>query len=137
MSYVNQSAGQIQMVISRALVTHDTRKNSQVNCVPVITARNLTTHGMFRIIAEFDYFENKKVISSTSSMLGPLDKGEAHDVPTDTLYDVDCGKIQARMYIPYCRLSNGLDCKNLVVGSAFGAIPVKMRRFHVSRKAKH
>jgi len=135
-SFVDRSKGQIQIVISRALMSQDALHKLQINCIPVVTARNLTTHGLFRIVAEFEYVKNTKVISTASSMLGPLDKGEKHDLTTDTLYDAHCGNIRARMYIPFCKLSNGLDCKNMVVGSAFGAIPVKMGRSPLSRKAK-
>lgn len=135
-SYVNSSAGQIQILITRALKTPDAIDKRKTNCIPVVTVRNLTTHGMYRVVAEMEYLANNKVVSSGSSMFGPLDQGETQALTTDALYDANCGRISARMHIPFCKFSNGLDCKNRVVGSKFGAIPVKLGRSSLPGKAQ-
>ncbi|MEJ2610995.1 MAG: hypothetical protein P8179_13140 [Candidatus Thiodiazotropha sp.] len=124
--YSDQSTGPIQILVSRAIDTGKSIHSNTDNCIPVITARNLSKLSLFRVIAELSFQTSDGNIASTSVMLGPLDQGEEEEKVTSPIYVDKCQNLTAMLHIPYCYFSNGLDCTNTVETSRYGTIPVQL-----------
>ncbi|MBT6609270.1 MAG: hypothetical protein HOB37_12525 [Rhodospirillaceae bacterium] len=120
--YTGSHEDKIQVLVSRALTVVHTKDTGQTNCVPIITARNLSGQSLFRIVAELQFVSAGKEVSATSVMIGPLDSGEGRNKTSSPLYDVACKNVTANLHVPFCKLSNGLDCRKLVIASKFSAI---------------
>lgn len=125
--YSRSRGGLLQIVISRAISTDRSGHSLIDNCIPVITVRNLTNLGVFRIVAEIEF--TSKVDdgrSATSIMAGPLDDGEETDALASPLFLKSCDNLQATINVPYCAFENGLDCRNVITTTRFGTIPARM-----------
>jgi hypothetical protein len=123
--YTDQSSGPIQILISRAIDTRKSEHSSDDNCIPVVTARNLSMLTLFRVIAEITFTTPDGVSSSTSVMLGPLDRGEEEEKVSSPIFVNNCQELSATLHVAYCFFSNGLDCSKTVVASRFGTIPIQ------------
>ncbi|WP_420402301.1 hypothetical protein [Nisaea sp.] len=123
-NYARGHGGPLQIVVSRAITTDRSEHSKNDNCIPVITVRNLTNLGLFRIVAELQFDgAGEEVHASTSVMAGPLDDGEQGDYLSSPLFIDTCSGLTARLHIPFCQFENGLDCRDVVAASAFGTIP--------------
>ena len=125
--YARGHGGPLQIVVSRAITTDRSRHSTDDNCIPVLTIRNLTNLGLFRIIAEVEFtVKNGSGQSATSVMAGPLDDGEEGDYLASPLFLETCKDLEATVNIPYCTFDNGLDCRDVVTATQFGTIPAKI-----------
>lgn len=124
--YTDKSSGPIQILVSRAIDTGKSKHSTSDNCIPVITARNLSMLTLFRIIAELSFKTPDGSSSSTSVMLGPLDRGEEEEKVSSPIYVDNCQQLTATLHVAYCFFSNGLDCSKTVEASRFGTIPIQM-----------
>ena len=125
--YARGHGGPLQISISRAITTDRSGHSTDDNCIPVITIRNLTNLGLFRVVAgvQFTSKENGST-SATSIMAGPLDDGEGGDYLAPPLFLKSCDNLEATVSISYCTFENGLDCRDIVTTTRFGAIPARM-----------
>jgi hypothetical protein len=124
--YTSPSQGMIQIVVSRAITTDRSTHSNRDNCIPVITARNLSDSTLFRVIAELEFQTKDSGHSAISVMLGPLDGGEEEEKVASPLFVPGCEYLSAKLHVPYCTLTNGLDCRMLITSSRYGTIPVEM-----------
>jgi len=121
--YAEGHGGPLQIVVSRVITTDRSEHSKNDNCIPVITVRNLTNLGLYRIVAELEFGDATDIHASTSVMAGPLDEGEQGDYLSNPLILNSCLGLTARLHIPFCQFDNGLDCRDVVSASAFGSIP--------------
>ncbi|UUX48463.1 hypothetical protein NUH88_13710 [Nisaea acidiphila] len=121
--YTRGHGGPIQIVVSRAITTDRSQHSKNDNCIPVLTVRNLTSLGLFRIVAELQFTGPNNVKAATSIMAGPLDDGEQGDFLSGPLFLDSCDSLTAELHIPFCQFENGLDCSSVVAASAYGTIP--------------
>lgn len=124
---LGSGGGPIQIVVSRAINTAQSAHSTTDNCIPVVTVRNLTKIGVFRIVVELRFTDTRspdRTTSSISMMVGDLDEGEQEDLVASPLLEPYCGGLEAEMHIPFCRFSNGVTCEHLVTGSRYGTIPI-------------
>lgn len=125
--YARGHGGPLQIVISRAITTDKSRHSTNDNCIPVITIRNLTNLGLFRIVAEVEFTpKDGSGQSATSVMAGPLDDGEEGDYLASPLFLKTCSDLKASVSVPYCTFENGLDCRDVVTATRFGTIPAEI-----------
>ncbi|WP_028466911.1 hypothetical protein [Nisaea denitrificans] len=125
--YARGHGGPLQIVVSRAITTDRSKHSTDDNCIPVLTIRNLTNLGLFRIIAEVEFtVKDGSGQSATSVMAGPLDDGEEGDYLASPLFLETCKNLEATVNIPYCTFENGLDCRDVVTATQFGTIPAKI-----------
>lgn len=126
-NYSQSHGGPLQIVISRAISTDRSGHSFTDNCIPVITIRNLTNLGIFRIVAEIEFTsQTDDSRSATSIMAGPLDDGEETDSLSSPLFLKSCTNLQATVSVPYCTFENGLDCRGVITTTRFGTIPARM-----------
>lgn len=122
--YSKGHGGPLQIAVSRAITTDRSRHSKDDNCIPVITVRNLTNLGLFRIIAEVEFsVKDGGGQSAASIMAGPLDDGEEGDYLASPLFLETCKNLEATVNIPYCTFENGLDCRDVVTATRYGTIP--------------
>lgn len=125
--YARGHGGPLQIVVSRAITTDKSGHSTNDNCIPVITIRNLTSLGLFRIIAEVEFTSRDgNGQSATSVMAGPLDEGEEGDYLASPLFLETCKNLEATVSVPYCTFDNGLDCSDVVTATRFGTIPAQI-----------
>lgn len=125
-SYTTGHGGPLQVVVSRAITTDRSLHSKNDNCIPVITVRNLTSLGLFRLVAELEFTSANGKNSATSIMAGPLDDGEQGDFQSGPLFLETCTDLTAKLHIPYCKFENGVDCRTVVSASGFGTIPTAL-----------
>lgn len=121
--YSRGHGGPLQIIVSRAITTDRSLHSKNDNCIPVVTVRNLTNLGLFRIVAELSFEGSGDAHASTSVMAGPLDDGEQGDYLSSPLFIATCSGLTARLHVPFCQFENGLDCRDVVTASSFGTIP--------------
>jgi hypothetical protein len=124
--YTTGHGGPLQIIVSRAITTDRSEHSKNDNCIPVVTVRNLTNLGLFRIVAELEFDGANDVHAATSVMAGPLDDGEQGDYLSSPLFLDSCSGLTAKLHVPFCQFDNGLDCRDVVTASAFGTIPAML-----------
>ena len=126
--YSDRSGGPIEVLISRAIDTERSEHSKTDNCIPVVTVRNLTRLGVFRIIVELEFTAKDGSKASTSVMLGPLDDGDEGEKVASPLLVDQCRGLTAKLHVGHCAFSDGLDCTSTVRASHYGAIPLDMAK---------
>ncbi|MBF0255217.1 MAG: hypothetical protein HQL47_01905 [Gammaproteobacteria bacterium] len=124
--YSGSTHGMIQVVVSRAIATDRSPHSDTDNCIPTITLRNLSDFTLHRVIAELEFFSKDGNRSAASVMFGSLDNGEEQERVASPLLVPDCTHLSARLHVPYCVFSNGLDCSVLIKASPYGTISLEM-----------
>lgn len=124
--YTRGHGGPLQIVISRAITTDRSEHSKNDNCIPVITVRNLTNLGLFRIVAELQFEGAGDIHAATSIMAGPLADGEQGDYLSSPLIIDTCAGLTARLHVPFCQFENGINCRDVVTASSFGTIPTAL-----------
>lgn len=125
-SYSGLRGGPLQIAVSRAITTDRSAHSSTDNCIPVVSVRNLSQIGLFRILIELEFTAPDGSTSGANLMAGPLDEGEETDIVANALFLNGCKNLTAKLQIPYCKFDHGLDCRHAVTASRVGAIPVEL-----------
>lgn len=125
-SFVGDSGGLIQIVVTRAITTDPSIHGNRDNCIPVIVVRNLNVNGLRTIITEIEFTSPDGASSSTSIMLGPLDHGEERERASAPLFIEDCMGLTGVITVPYCILDNDANCQPIIRASNRGVIPLTL-----------
>ncbi len=115
--------GFIQVVVARAL---DIPGRNGGTCMPVVSARNLTGISINHIIVEIAYSGAAGERAYSSTVHKDMDRNEFDDRLVEPLPMRSCAGAVGIVRIPLCTLKTGVDCRNLIVASDHGSIPLKM-----------
>ena len=123
-TFVGNSSGVIQILVTRAITTDLSIHGNRDNCIPVIMVRNLNSSGLRKIIAEIEFSAPDGGRSSTSIMFGPIIHGEERERASAPLFVKECIGLTGVLKVPHCVLDNGADCQSITRASNRGVIPL-------------
>ena len=126
--YLGTGGGPLQVAITRAVTTDQSIHSDRDNCIPVITIRNLTKVTLHRILLDIEFVSADDSHGGTSLMMGPLDDGDQQEYVSPPLFVPGCKGLTATLRVPYCTFRDGARCENVVIASAWGVVPLTLKR---------